>query len=175
EEEFLEDVQKWHEKLGGGVVVVVSEGLKDKKGSPIVPPIFQTGRAIYYGDVSTHLAGLIIKRLGIKARSEKPGICGRASIAFQSEIDRNEAITAGKEAVKAAARGKSGVMVGFERQEGNEYKCKTILIPIEEVMLHEKKLPDNYINQRGNDVTEDFIKWCKPLIGDELREFFSFK
>lgn len=173
EDEFLEDVKKLYDKLGG-VVVVVSEGLKDKRGKPIVPPIFQVGRSVYYGDVSAHLSNLIIKRLGIKARNEKPGICGRASIAFQSEMDRDEAVTAGAAAVKAAIEGRSGVMVGFERLPGDHYQCRTILIPIEEVMLHERVMPDEFINERGNDVTEEFVKWCRPLIGGELREFVSF-
>ncbi|MEG2700603.1 MAG: diphosphate--fructose-6-phosphate 1-phosphotransferase, partial [Hungatella sp.] len=101
EEEFLEDVQKLYEEKGG-VVVVASEGLKNEAGEPIVPPIFKSGRATYYGDVSAHLANLVIQKLGIKARSEKPGICGRASIAWQSPVDRDEAVIAGREGLKAA-------------------------------------------------------------------------
>lgn len=173
EEEFLQDVKELYDKLGG-VVVVVSEGLKDKEGKPIVPPIFEVGRSVYYGDVSSHLSNMVIKRLGIKARSEKPGICGRASIAFQSPIDRDEAVLAGKTAMKAAYEGKTGVMVGFERIPGEKYQVKTILIPISEVMLHERVMPENYINERGNDVTQEFIDWCKPLIGGDLKEFVSF-
>ncbi len=173
EDEFLKDVKELYEEKGG-VIVVTSEGLKDKEGKPIVDPIFEVGRAVYYGDVSSHLANLVIKKLGIKARSEKPGICGRASIAFQSITDRDEAVIAGKAAVDAALEGKNGLMVGFERLPGDEYQCKTILIPIEEVMLEEKIMPDEYINEKGNDVTDDFIKWCRPLIGEELNEFVSF-
>lgn len=173
EEAFLEDVKALYEKLGG-VVVVVSEGLKNKEGDPIVPPIFEVGRSVYYGDVSSHLSNLIIKRLGIKARSEKPGICGRASIAFQSPVDRKEAVLAGEVAMKAAYEGKTGVMVGFERVRGEEYQVKTIFIPINEVMLHEKVMPESFINERGNDVTQEFIEWCKPLLGQEIKEFISF-
>lgn len=173
EEEFLVDVKKLYDKLGG-VVVVVSEGLKNKDGKPIVEPIFEVGRSVYYGDVSSHLSNLVIKRLGIKARSEKPGICGRASIAFQSTVDRDEAVLAGKTAIKAAYEGNTGVMVGFERVPGEEYQVKTILIPINEVMLHERVMPKNFISERGNDVTHEFIEWCKPLIGENLKEFVSF-
>ena len=71
-------------------------------------------RAVYYGDVSSHLANLVVKKLGIKARSEKPGLCGRASVALQSSVDREEARQAGIEALKSAVEGHSGVMVGFE-------------------------------------------------------------
>ena len=34
---------------------------------------------------------------------------------------------------------------------------------------------DEYINDRGNDVTDAFLKWCRPLIGPELRDFVDFK
>ena len=174
EEEFLADVKALVEKKGG-VVVVASEGLTGPDGKPIVEPIFQVGRATYYGDVSAHLANLVIKKLGVKARSEKPGICGRASIAFQSSVDREEAILAGAEAVKAAVEGETGVMIGFERLPGAEYAVRPIRIPIQQVMLTERTMPDEFINRRGNDVTDAFVEWCRPLIGEPLRTFVTFK
>lgn len=174
EEEFLEDVKKLYDELGG-VVVVVSEGLKNKEGESIVPPIFKSDRAVYYGDVSSHLANLVVKNLGIKARNEKPGLSGRASIALQSTIDRDEAVLVGEEAVKAVLAQKTGVMVAINREEGEAYQISTSLVPIEEVMLHERILPDKYINERGNDVTEEFTNWLKPLIGDPVAPYISFK
>lgn len=172
EEEFLEDVKKLYDELGG-VVVVASEGLKDKDGKPIVPPIFKTERATYYGDVSAHLANLVIQKLGIKARSEKPGICGRASIAWQSETDRDEAVLAGREALRAALEGDSGVMIGFKRitKEDGSYGIELFRVPIEEVMMYERIIPEDYINERGNDVTEAFVEWAKPLIGGPIPDF----
>ena len=171
---FLEDVERLR-KTKTGILVVASEGLKDSAGKPIVDPIFQVGRAVYYGDVGAHLANLIIKELGIKARSEKPGICGRASIAFQSDVDREEAIVAGAEAVKAAIAGKTGVMAGFERLPGPVYRVQPRLIPIEQVMLEERVLPAEFINDQGNDVTEAFVQWCRPLIGGPLRPFVNLR
>ncbi len=174
EEEFINDVKALYERLGG-VVVVVSEGLRKADGTPIVEPIFKVDRSVYYGDVSAHLASLVIKRLGIKARSEKPGLCGRSSIAWQSPVDQKEAILAGAEALKAAAEGHTGVMVGFKRREGEEYAIDTFLIPIEQVMMVEKTMPDEFISAEGNDVTESFIEWLKPLVGTELRNFVDFQ
>lgn len=174
EEKFLEDVKVMHEKYGG-VVVVVSEGLKNEAGNPIAPPLYKTERATYFGDVGTHLATLVIKQLGIKARSEKPGILGRASVLLQAEVDVNEAIKAGKCAVKAVVEGKTGFMVGFKRLSTEPYECENILIPLHEVMMHEKMMPKNFINEKGNDVTEDFIAWCQPLIGKPLTAFADFK
>lgn len=176
EEEFLEDVKRLYEEKGG-VVVVASEGLKGPDGEPIVPPIFRSGRSVYYGDVSAYLAELVIKRLGIKARSEKPGLCGRASMALQSPVDREEAILAGREALKAAVSGESGVMVGFAREEtaDGSYKMKVRMIPVEEVMLHERVMPVEYQNSRGNDVTEAYAKWCGPLLGAEISDYIDFQ
>ena len=173
-EEFLDDVQNLHDYLGG-VVVVVSEGLKDGKGNSIVPPVLTRGRDVYFGDVGSHLAMLVIKELGIKARSEKPGILGRASIAYQSATDREEAIFAGAYSVGAALKGETGKMVGFRRVSNHPYMSEPVLIPLAEVMLHEKKLPDRFINERGNGVTEEFIEYCRPLIGEPLPEFANLR
>ena len=174
EEEFLEKVGDLYRKKGG-VVVVASEGLTGLDGKPIVEPIFQVGRATYYGDVSAHLANLVIKKLGIKARSEKPGISNRASIAFQSETDRDEAVLVGGEAARAALAGENGVMVGLRRVPGPVYQVETFLIPVEQVMLYERKMPDEYISADGCDVTDAFVEWCRPLIGSPLRQFVTFK
>ena len=164
EDAFLEDVQRIHEKKGG-VVVVASEGLKTKDGTPIVEPIFTMGRATYYGDVSAHLANVVIQKLGIKSRSEKPGICGRASAMFQSSVDREEAILAGKEAVCAAMEEKTGIMIGFQRTNDTIYQVKPIEIPIENVMMYENCLPDKYINSSENGVTQEEAKETKSIQG----------
>lgn len=174
EEAFLADVKRLHEEKGG-VVVVVSEGLLAKDGKPVAPPIFETERATYFGDTGTYLATLVIEKLGIKARSEKPGLLGRTSIGLQSKIDREEAIEAGRAAAKAALAGETGVMVGLKRISNDPYKCETILIPIDDVMMHERTMPESYINDRGNDVTEEFIEWCKPLIGTEIPSYINFR
>ena len=152
----------------GGVVVVASEGLHDDEGKPIVPPIFQTGRSTYFGDVSSHLAQMVVRRLGIKARSEKPGILARASIAWQSPVDAAEAEEAGRAACRAVLAGETGQMVAFRRLSSAPYRCETFLVPIEEVMLGERVLPAEYLTAGGTDVTEAFCGWCRPLLGPEL-------
>jgi 6-phosphofructokinase 1 len=173
EEKFLAQVKRYYDELGG-VVVVASEGLKYENGEPIVKPIFKTGRATYFGDVGAYLAELVIKNLGIKARSEKPGIIGRASITLQSDIDREEAIDAGREAVKAVVSGYTGKMVAIERVKGDEYKIKMVLVPIEEVMMHEKTMPDEFIDGENFNVTDAFVEYCKPLIGENIPEYAYF-
>ncbi|OLN30789.1 diphosphate--fructose-6-phosphate 1-phosphotransferase [Desulfosporosinus metallidurans] len=170
EEKFLSEVESIYKK-NGCVVIVASEGLKNEDGSTIIKPIFQIGRSIYFGNVGEHLAELVVKKLGIKARSEKPGIAGRSSILNQSPVDRYEAILAGAAACKASVEGKTGIMIGFERLSTNPYKIKTREIPIEQVMLHEKEMPKEFIAENGYGVTCDFLDWCRPLIGGPLLQF----
>lgn len=174
EEQFLEDALAQHRQKGG-VVVVVSEGLKKENGDLLLDPIFEMDGDAYYGDISAYLATMVIKRLGIKARSEKPGICGRSSISFQSGLDRDEAVLAGAEAVRAAVSGHTGVMVGFARQPDSAYVTTPILIPIERVMKEERLMPKHFINAAGNGIDASFAEWCRPLLGGPLREFVSFR
>lgn len=171
EDEFISSVKKEWDKHHG-VVVVCSEGLKDKNGNPIVKPIFKTERATYFGDVSTHLATLVIEKLGIKARSEKPGIIQRCSSSLISKVDQDEAVLMGRVAAKAALENKNGVMAGIKRISSKPYKIEPILIPIEEVMLDERVFPLSYI-KNDHDVSEEFIEWLKPLV-EEPKETISF-
>ncbi len=173
EDKFIEDVRRLLEKKKG-IVIVASEGLKNAKGEPIVEPVYRTERAIYFGDVSAHLANLVIKRLGYKARSEKPGLLGRASIGLQSQVDREEAILAGGLACQAVLQGESGKMVAFRRVSTSPYVIEPFLVEIDEVMMHERIMPDEYINKDGNGVTESFKEWCRPLIGEKLSKMISF-
>lgn len=170
---FLKEVKEKYERYGG-IVVVVSEGLKGEDGKSIVPPLYESGRSSYPGDVGTYLAELVIRELGVKARSEKPGIAGRASITMQSDVDREEAILVGREAVKVALQGISGVMIGIERKPTDKYEIELVNLPIEKVMLHEKTLPSSFYNEMGNDVTQEFIDWVKPLVSSEISNFVNF-
>lgn len=173
EDKFIEDVKKLLEKKSG-ILVVASEGLTDKEGKPIVKPVFKTERATYFGDVSSHLANLVIQKLGYKARGEKPGLLGRASIFMQSQVDIEEAQMAGELACRAALDGESGKMVAFSRVSENPYEMKPFLVDIDEVMMYERKMPDEFINEEGNGVTQAFLDWCRPLIGEEIPDMISF-
>lgn len=173
EQQFLSDVK---EKLAvkSGFVIVVSEGLRDQAGEPIAQASPSQGRAAHFGAVSLYLADLITEKLGYRARGEKPGLLGRASIALQSEVDLKEAIRVGEAAVRAVLDGETGKMIGLRRVEGADYQVETFLIPLEEVMLVENKMPAHFINEEKNGVTPVFIEWCRPLIGATLPEMISF-
>ena len=95
-------------------------------------------------------------------------------IAWQSDLDRDEAIAAGRGAVRAALAGETAVMEGFRRLPSTAqqpYRSETFLIPMEEVMLKERILEEKYLLPTGDGITKEFENWCKPLIGGSLPEF----
>ena len=71
--------------------------------------------------------------------------------------------------------GEGGKMVTFKRISEHPYGIETGLVDIREVMLKARTLPDEYINEAGNYPTAEFVSYCKPLIGDVLSRFVSFR
>ncbi|MCI5971512.1 MAG: diphosphate--fructose-6-phosphate 1-phosphotransferase [Anaerococcus sp.] len=173
EKSFLEKIrQLWSKKRG--IVVVVSEGLVGLDKEPIVKPIFKSGRSVYYGDVSSYLAESVIKKLGIKARSEKPGLIGRSNISIRSDVDLKEAIIVGEKAATASLNNQTGVMVGIVRESVTDYKISYPIIPINPGMLAEKKMPIEFINEEGNGVTDAYLSWCRPIVDYSPYPYVSY-
>ncbi|MFH1612748.1 MAG: 6-phosphofructokinase [bacterium] len=175
---FLQDVQKVYDKLGYAVVVVC-EGVKGEGGKTLV----SSGKGVdvdafghkQMGGVADFLCKIVAEKLKLKARSDKPGTIQRMFMPVASNVDINEAYLVGQEAVKAACENKSGYMVTLERVSNNPYQCKTGLADLKEVANAERILPDNFINKEGNFVTQEFIDYAKPLIGDSLPEYVKLK
>lgn len=173
EAEFLAEVKRIWAK-GKGVVVAVSEGLCYEDGTPVAPPIYKTDRATYFGDVSGELTKLVIEKLGIKARNEKAGILGRCGMDTASPVDLEEAVRMGALAAKTVLSGQGGMMPGLKRISDEPYQCEEILIPVEDVMLNERLFPREYIAEGGMDVTDAFVRWVRPLVG-EVPDYAYFR
>lgn len=166
EDRFLARVKEIHEKKGG-VLIVASEGLRYADGTPIVEPVFQKDRSTYFGDVSSHLSLLIIRKLGIKARSEKPGILGRASMKWQSEEDVKAAFRAGEASAQAALKGLNGHMSILDKD------LNALVVPITDDILRERTLPAAFIGQ-DFDVSDEFRKWFASFSHPQEPAFISF-
>ena len=167
-EKFLQDVQAVYDRLGY-CFVVASEGIVDKDGNYIAAD----GQTDAFGHVQLSGAGetlknLVEERLGLKARCNTLGTAQRSAMHFASKTDADEAYATGVKAVELALAGKSGVMVTLERQPGEEYVCTLGEAPLSAVANVEKKVPLEWINEEGNYVTEDFIKYARPLIEGEV-------
>ena len=172
-DEFLTAVkEKWAK--GRGLLVTVSEGIHYAGGAPVADSgiVDGFGHKVPGGAAQT-LSDMIMAETGIKSRSEKPGLLGRVSVALMSEVDRDEAELAGADAVKSAVEGRTGYMVGFRAEREPEYKSETILIPLEQVANAEKTFPPEWITPGG--VTDEFRRYCLPLIGEYDTRFVSLR
>ena len=163
---FLAAVKEKFAK-GKGLLVTISEGIHYADGSPVADSgvVDGFGHKVPGGAAQT-LCDMIMAETGLKARSEKPGLLGRVSVALMSPVDQREAEEAGAVAVRSAVEGKTGFMVGFQADRTPAYSCKTCLIPLEDVANAEKKFPLGWIGQDGSSIDKAFIDYCLPLLGE---------
>jgi len=173
-ERFLRDVREVHQRLGW-VVAAVSEGLKDERGKPwSVPRAAAAADGFGHplpGDVATTLAGLVTAELGLRARSEKPGLLGRSSQLLASEVDRREAEEAGRFAVACMLEGRSGFMAAIQRESDSPYRVSYRAVALAEVANVERKLPPEYLTPERNHIQESFRAYVEPLIGGPLLRY----
>jgi len=174
EEKFLAHVDSVYSRLGY-CVITVCEGLVDKDGEYVTASSRSLDTDKFghkqLGGVAQYLCDVVAEGLKIKARWDKPGTIQRVSIVCASKTDLQEAYMVGQMAVRHAAEGKTDYMVTLVREPGSKYKCTTGLVELEKVALGTKRVPDEYINQAGNGVTDAFIEYARPLIGGPLPEY----
>lgn len=171
---FLADVESVYLRLGH-VVITVCEGLKDERGEYLSA----SGKAVdvdrfghkQLGGVAAVLCEVVSEGLGIKARWDKPGTIQRVSMLAASPVDQEEAYRVGRDAVRHAVEGRDGHMVTLLRESSDPYRCTTGLAPLEQVANAERKVPDEFIAPEGNDVTEAFLDYARPLIGPPLQPY----
>jgi 6-phosphofructokinase len=163
--QFLNDVESAFRKYGTAVVAVC-EGQKDERGRPMgdlgTPDGFDRQLS---GNLAHTLARLVIDELKLNARSEKPGLLGRSSMAFISETDRQEAYLCGRAAVRAVMEGHSDRMIALVREPGPFYRVSTALQPLEQVGLIERLFPMEWITPDGTGIEPEFLEYAAPLLG----------
>jgi len=177
-DKFLQDVDLVYRRLRK-VVVCVCEGLKDEKGEFLTASdkAIDTDRFGHrqLGGVGDYLARLVSSKLNIKARCDRPGTIQRVSMTCASNVDIDEAYSVGQAAVRACVEGISGKMVTLVRKPGVEYSCASGLVDLKDVALEKKSVPDSFINEESNYVTQGFLDYVRPLIGESLPEYSHLK
>ena len=109
------------------------------------------------------------------ARSERPGTRQRREIAYVSEIDKEEAYQVGVYAAKIALSGENGFMSTIVRNPDLPYKVNYDKILLDTVANSEREFPKKWIASNRVDLTDEFINWALPLIGEPLPRFAKFK
>ena len=169
---FMSDVESAFDEQNN-LIICVSEGIKDATGKLICEydaddvAVDSFGHKMLSG-CSDYLAKLIKARFKAKVRSIELSLCQRCSSSLISKTDQQEAVMAGREAAKAAAEGKTGLMVAFDRAEGSEYKITCSLKDVNEICNAEKTVPLEWITKDGTDISDEFIAYAKPLIQGQV-------
>lgn len=173
---FLQDVKSAYERWGR-CVIAVSEGIQDENGVPIVQKISGKLEKDAHGNLQLSgtgalgdlLSNLIKEKLSIKrVRSDVFGYLQRSFSGCVSEVDQTEAREVGEKAAQYAIWSNVDGSIVIERT--GYYSVNYHLVALEEIAAKTKYMPDNFINAAGNNVTEAFIHYARPLIGDGFRQ-----
>jgi ATP-dependent phosphofructokinase / diphosphate-dependent phosphofructokinase len=163
-DQLLEDVNSVYRRLGR-CVVAVCEGQLDERGQPFGAEVRAGSRGQLAMNLGHRLAILTAEKLKLKTRSDKPGLLGRASLAYPSPVDWAEARLCGQAAVDAAENGQSAIMVTLVRESGPAYSAGTSCVPIEKVAFTEKKFPAEWRTRAGDPISPEFADYVAPLVG----------
>ena len=171
-DDFLQDVAEVYSKLGR-CLIAVSEGVEDKDGNPILKSDEKDAHGNMQlsgsGALGDYLANSVKARLGYKlrVRADTYGYLQRSFPAATSEVDAKEARLVGRTAVQFAMSGEheSGSVALRRLGDGKEYAVETFLAPLISVARHTKPLDPSYINEHGNNITQNFIRYVRPLVG----------
>ena len=170
-EQLLADVDRVCRALGH-VVIAVCEGQKDERGQYLSASTKSVDVDRFghpqLGGVAAVVCELISSELKLKARFDKPGTIQRVSSALASAVDVEEAWRVGQAAVQHAADGATGRMVVLVRERSEPYRSRTELVPLEQVANKVRAVPDEFIAPGGNDVTQAYLDYIRPLIGGPL-------
>jgi ATP-dependent phosphofructokinase / diphosphate-dependent phosphofructokinase len=171
-EQLIRDVKEVHERLGR-VFIAVGEGIKDAEGNYVTADSGSFSKDSFghqqLGGVADMLKVVIEKEVGIKTRWNKLGTNQRSAMHFASQTDVDEAWLCGSAAVKKALSGVNGKMVTLVREGDKPYACTTGMAELSDVANGEKKVPQEYINEAGNHITEAMKDYVRPLVMGEVK------
>lgn len=169
--QFVADVQAAYKKYGR-CIIAASEGIADAKGVPIASQ-FTGGEKDSHGNVQLSGTGALGDLLAtwVKAetnikrvRADTLGYLQRSFLGCVSEIDQFEAREVGEKAAQFAI---------WHNQDGSviirrigDYAVEYDLAKLKDVARESVCMPDKFINKQGNGVTDAFIRYARPLIGD---------
>jgi len=101
------------------------------------------------------------------ARGNMPGTDQRHAMIYASTVDLEEAYKVGQKAVLVALEDGSGYMATILRRPGSLYSVYYDKVPLEKVANSERAFPGAWIAPSRVDVTDDFVRYARPLIGDD--------
>jgi 6-phosphofructokinase 1 len=182
-DQLLADVDRVYSKLGR-CVIAASEGVTVPDGRSWTEVLAErAGRKLdrdAHGNVQLSgsgalgdaIADLVKSKLTspggkkLRVRADTFGYLQRSFPGFASPTDAAEARLVGQKAVEYANDPNNAEgSVAMRRLPGNQYKIETFLTPLATVARETKHLDPAYI-ENGNNITQAFIDYAKPLVGE---------
>jgi len=169
---FQQDVRDVVAKYGR-CVVAASEGITDKDGNPIAT----SGERDSHGNIQFSGTGALADTLASLAKAAFPGQKSRVRAdtfgylqrsypTIISAVDAKEAREVGGFAVNHAATTGQPGSVAIRRLSSVPYSSEYFVTPLSTVARVATEMEDKYINAEGNDVTQAWLDYVAPLVGD---------
>ena len=191
EDKFLADVDRVNSKHGR-CLVAVSEGISQPGGKTWAEAMSADLEKDAHGNVQLsgtgalgdYLALLVTRKLTpaggkkLRVRADTFGYLQRSFPGLAvSETDAREARLVGEQAVRYSAEQNEGGSVAMRRTSNSPYAIELHLTPLHTVARETKHMDPSHIKD-GNDITEAFKEYARPLVGplpavggfDELRK-----
>jgi len=176
-EKFLADVERAYRDYGR-CIVAVSEGIQDETGQSVMVSLTKNVETDAHGNVQLSgsgalgdlLAKLVKDQLRVKrVRADTFGYMQRSFMGVVSDRDAHEAREVGEIAVQYAMWDNVDGSVVIRRPVQN-YSVSYDLVALREVAAKTRHMPDEFINEPGNGVTQEFYNYCRPLVGSGFPE-----
>ncbi len=175
---YLEDLSRAFDR-SPCTVVALSEGIRFPDGR-YVGEGMQSGSVDAFGHRYLSGAGRVVEALtkekfGCKTRSVELNLMQRCAAHISSATDIEESAAIGAAAVRAATGSEApltGVMMAYVRR-GGAYRCDIVTHDIGDIANEIKTVPREFINERGNGVTDACCEYILPLIQGERKQIFE--
>ncbi len=158
-------------KKDGRCIVVVSEGFEVGMEGGEARDSFGHKN---YGSAKMSVQAQVVSMLNAKglpvpgaARGQVSGTDQRATAIYASIVDLDEAYKVGQKAALIAQSGENGWMATILRAPGVIYNVTYDKVPLEKVANSERTFPKEWLASGGIDVTDDFIRYAAPLVGED--------
>ena len=169
-DKFVADLKEVMKK-SKNVIVALSEGTVIEQGGKNHAD--EDGEVDAFGHKQLAGNGRILEKvlkdeLKYKARYIELSLVQRCASHCLSETDIRESEELGRVAVRLGREGLSGKMARLIRTSDEPYKVEYSSVDIKEVANLEKKVPLQWINEAHNGVTEEMMKYLRPLVQGEM-------
>ena len=171
---LLSDVDAVYTKLGR-CVIAKSEGITDPDGATWAEKIVREMETDDHGNIqlsgsgvlADFLASRIKARLGVKrVRADTFGYLQRSFAGLRSSVDAVDARACGREAVRLAMTEQSGSVAIKRIGNAKDYAIELFRTELCNVADKTKLMPQEFINEQGNGITEAFREYAMPLVGE---------